>query len=164
MLVLGPAETSMHVAAMLGHRFSIVTIGGNAASQLERMATVYGLAAKLASVRAVDIPVLELESDPHRLVSQLVEQSTAAVREDGAHVIVFGCTGMAGYAEAVRAGLAPGGHRRRPGARPDAGRRARRAGARRARAVTQQTQPSHPAAEATSSASKTCPDSETPAT
>jgi allantoin racemase len=43
--------------------------------------------------------------DTQRLVEALVENSALAVREDGAHVIVFGCTGMAGLANEVQSGL-----------------------------------------------------------
>lgn len=102
--VIGPSETSMHIAAMLGHKFSVVTI-------LERLIPLFhhhtartGLTRRLASVRAVNIPVLEL-GDRARVASALVEQSIRAVREDGAHVIILGCTGMAGLAKDVEEGL-----------------------------------------------------------
>ena len=58
--VLGPAETSMHVAAMLGHRFSVVTVLDAVVPMLENLATVYGVGGKLASVRSIGIPVLGL--------------------------------------------------------------------------------------------------------
>ena len=63
-----------------------------------------GVAGRLASVRTVNIPVLEL-GDTERVVKALVEQSVVAVREDGAHLIVFGCTAMIGLAEEVEKGL-----------------------------------------------------------
>jgi allantoin racemase len=52
--------------------------------------------------------VLEL-TDTERVVKALVEQSTLAVREDGAHLVVFACTGMIGLAEEVEKGLAEQG-------------------------------------------------------
>lgn len=103
--VLGPAETSMHLAAMLGHKFSVVTVLERLRPQFENEAKIYGVAEKLASVRAVDIPVLELEQDREHLVSALVQESVRAVEEDGADVIIFGCTGMLGCAQAVEQGL-----------------------------------------------------------
>lgn len=109
MPVLGPAQTGMHLACLLGHRFSVATIGEQAIPELENLARVYGVSEQLASVRSVDIPVLELADDPDRLAEALVEASAAAVLEDGAHVILFGCTGMAGYAKRVRDGLAAHG-------------------------------------------------------
>ena len=99
--VLGPCETSMHLAAMLAHRFSVVTVLDHLEPQFVNHAKVYGVADKLASVRSVSIPVLDLEADEERLVEALATQSARAVEEDGAHAIIFGCTGMLGVAEAV---------------------------------------------------------------
>jgi allantoin racemase len=109
LLVLGPAQTAMHLAALLGHRFSIVTVLDAVVPLLDDLATKYGLAGKLASIRSVDIPVLELD-DHERLVSALVSESVKAIEEDGAHAIVFGCTGMRGCADGLRASLADAGY------------------------------------------------------
>jgi len=102
--VLGPCETAMHTAAMLGHRFAVVTVLERLIHQFENQARRYGVAEKLASVRAVGIPVLELHDDPERLHAELTREAARAV-EYGARAIIFGCTGMFGSAEAVRAGL-----------------------------------------------------------
>lgn len=103
--VLGPCETSMHLASMLGHKFSVVTVLDRLRPTFENEAKIYGVAEKLASVRSVDIPVLELERDRDALVSALVQESVKAVEEDHADVIIFGCTGMLGCAQAVEQGL-----------------------------------------------------------
>jgi allantoin racemase len=102
--VVGPAETAMHLASMLGHRFSVITILDQVAPMFDRHAAKMGLVERLASVRAVNIPVLEL-GDTERVVKALIEQSAKAVRVDGAHLIVFGCTGMVGLAGDVKKGL-----------------------------------------------------------
>jgi allantoin racemase len=106
--VIGPAETSMHVAAMLGHKFSVVTILERLIPLIDHSATKTGQTERLASVRTVDIPVLQLD-DHDRLLKALVDESVKAVREDGAHVIIFGCTGMAGLAAKVEEGLRKNG-------------------------------------------------------
>jgi allantoin racemase len=108
--VIGPAEASMHLAAMLGHRFSVVTVLERVAPVFENNARLYGVSDRLASVRPVNIPVLELGRDPRRLVSGLAAQAERAVTEDGAHVIIFGCTGMLGCATQVRDSLASAGY------------------------------------------------------
>ncbi len=108
--VLGPSQTSMHLACLLGHRFSIVTVLERSVAPFEEQARRYGVAERLASVRWVDIPVLDLGLDRDRLVGDLVRESEAAVERDGAHVIVFGCTGMLGCAGEVRAALGGLGH------------------------------------------------------
>jgi allantoin racemase len=108
--VIGPSEATMHLASILGHKFSIVTVLERVAPLFENQAQIYGVADKLASVRWVDIPVLDLEKDRDRLVKALVVESIKAIEEDGAHVIIFGCTGMAGFAEAVEEGLKEKGY------------------------------------------------------
>jgi allantoin racemase len=96
--VVGAAEASMHFAAALGHRFSVVTVLPNILPLLENLATLYGVEKKLASVRSVNIPVLELD-DKEKLVSALHHEMVEAITKDRAHVLVLGCTGMMGVAK-----------------------------------------------------------------
>lgn len=102
--VVGPAESSMHIAAMLGHKFSVVTVLDRLIPFFDHHATKMGLTGQMASVRSVNIPVLELD-DHARLLKALVDESVKAVRDDGAHVIIFGCTGLAGLAKEVEEDL-----------------------------------------------------------
>ncbi len=99
--VLGPSETSMHLAAMLAHRFSVVTVLDSVVPMVENLAKVYGVSEKLASVRVINIPVLDIEANPERVVSELALASLAAIEQDGAHAIVLGCTGFLGCSEAI---------------------------------------------------------------
>ena len=103
--VLGPGQTAMHVAAMLGHRFSIVTVLRRLRPSFENAAAVHGLAGRMASCRAIDIPVLELGTDMEATRAALVEEAAKAVELDGAEAVIFGCTGLLGCAGAVRDGL-----------------------------------------------------------
>jgi len=103
--VLGPCQTGMHVAAMLGHKFSIITVMRRLKPSFENTAALCGLSTKLASVRSVDIPVLELEEALSVTTRRLVEEGRRAVEEDGAEALVFGCTGLMGCAGALREGL-----------------------------------------------------------
>jgi len=102
--VIGPAETSMHVACVLGHRFSVVTVLDTLIPAFDHHAIRTGSTRRMASVRTVGIPVLELE-DHSRLLQAIIDQSVSAVRADGAHVIILGCTGMAGVAQGLMDGL-----------------------------------------------------------
>lgn len=108
--VIGPCEATMHVASMLGHTFSVITVMKSLRPSFENRAKIYGVRDKLASVRAVEIPVLELEDDRDRLVQLLADEAQAAVEQDGAHVMLFGCTGMLGAAAAVEQELAARGY------------------------------------------------------
>jgi allantoin racemase len=103
--VVGPSQAAMHVAAMLGHRFSIVTVLESVVPMLENEVRLHGLSEKFVSTRWVNIPVLELEQDPARMLRALVDECEQAITRDGAHVIVLGCTGMFGCVEFVERGL-----------------------------------------------------------
>ena len=108
--IIGPGSSSMALAQLLGHNFSVVvpTSGGNLI--VSRVVAKVGTT-KLASARAVtpDIPVLELQ-DEAKLSEKLTEASLKAIEEDGAHVIVLGCTGMAGLADQLKHELAEQGY------------------------------------------------------
>jgi allantoin racemase len=93
--VVGSAQASVHIASMLGHRFSIIGTAERDAPSFEDMVRCYRLEARLASVRWLGIPVRELE-DAQRVYPEFLRASTEAVG-DGAHVIVPGCTLLTGY-------------------------------------------------------------------
>jgi len=95
--VIGPGETSMMFAALLAHKFSVVTVLQNLVPMISNIARVSGISEKLASVRYVDIPVLEL-TDKEKLKKALYAEILNAIEKDGAHAVVLGCTGMRGTA------------------------------------------------------------------
>lgn len=99
--VFGPAETSMHVAAMLGHRFSVVTVLESVRPMLGNLAKIYGVSEKLAGIEVLDIPVLELGARLEEVKAALAEKALHAVRHDHADVIVLGCTGFLGCAAQI---------------------------------------------------------------
>lgn len=103
--VIGPAEASMHLASMLGHRFSVLTVVQTLIPIVENQARRYGLTANLASVRSFDVPVLDLAADHGATFDAVTAVAEAAVREDGAHVLIPGCTGLAGFAPRIEAAL-----------------------------------------------------------
>lgn len=89
--VLGPGATSMLVAANLGHRFSVVTVLENVVRPLENLARLTGVEPKLAAVRQIGIPVLELNSDPEATFARLLDACRETIDRDRADVIVLGC-------------------------------------------------------------------------
>ena len=96
--VLGIEETALHVAAMLGHKFSIITGPFRRVPSKTDHVIGLGLESRLASVRPLDMSVLEMDAEPERAKARIREVAATAVREDGAEVIILGCAGLAGYA------------------------------------------------------------------
>ncbi len=106
--IIGPGASSMALAQLLGHKFSVVTVLSRLAPLIDKIARDLGTT-KLASVRAVNMPVLELE-DRAKTVEKLTSESEKAIKEDGAHIIVLGCTGMQGLAKQIQQELANRGY------------------------------------------------------
>jgi len=96
--VTSACESSVLIASALGSKFSMVTISDGVKVMLTRLVKLAGLETRLASVRSVDIPVLDLTKDVEKTKQALLRESREAVQKDGAHVIILACTGMTGMA------------------------------------------------------------------
>lgn len=97
--ILGPGQSSMLVAAAISNRFSILTVLKDVISSIEENARIYGLSEKIASIRAIDTPVLELRRDSERTLGALVKEGRKAIETDAAEALILGCTGMTGMAD-----------------------------------------------------------------
>jgi allantoin racemase len=96
--VVGMAEASCALAAMLGRRFSIVTGGALWKPMLEEFVAHIGLASRLASVRPVAPTGGDIAGDPEGNLAALAAECRAAVQDDGADVVILGGAGLAGLA------------------------------------------------------------------
>ncbi|MFT4026605.1 MAG: aspartate/glutamate racemase family protein [Novosphingobium sp.] len=96
--VVGIGEAACHMASLVAGRFSVVTTGARSIPAIELNLIKYGLMARCASVRACEIPVLDLANDRERAETLISDQIDAAIRDDRAEAIVLGCAGMATFA------------------------------------------------------------------
>jgi allantoin racemase len=103
--VAAPAQSAMTLASTLGDRFSVILPAASGAPIIAGLAHAYVGRERLASVRSVEMAVAELR-DRERLVTGLVEQAERSIEEDGADVVILGCTGMCAVTSAFRAALA----------------------------------------------------------
>jgi allantoin racemase len=100
--VLGIAEASIHLACLLGNKFSIVTTNERWGPLLHEAVRKYGVESRCASIRTTGLRVLDLESEGEGAVEEAIErEALAAVKEDGAEVICLGCAGMSGFDKAL---------------------------------------------------------------
>jgi len=95
--VITPAEASMHVATTLGHKFSIIVGRRKCIPKIESNVYQYGLEKKLASFRVIDFTVPRMANEPEKLKESIFTVAKKAVEEDGAEVIVLGCTRETGF-------------------------------------------------------------------
>jgi allantoin racemase len=98
--VIGIEESSLHMAAMLGAKFSVITPRRERIPSKREHVHMRGLDYFLASVRSLDLSVAETDAKPEKTKRRVLEVAKQAV-EDGAEVILLGCAGMAGYAPEI---------------------------------------------------------------
>lgn len=97
--VVGPLVSACHMASLAGERFSLVMPAGS--RKLNRLRIEgYGFGAKLASVRQVDTPVLELRAEIGRTLERLSEEIRGAEAE-GADSVILGCMALFGLAPRI---------------------------------------------------------------
>jgi allantoin racemase len=93
--VVGLGQASMVVASSLGRSFSILDPSPDSGAFTD-LVRLYRLENHLASIRYLDIPVLELFQDIERHKPAILREGRKAVEEDGADVVVMGCGFMSG--------------------------------------------------------------------
>lgn len=104
--VVGVAEAAMHLAAIAGRSFGVVTTLTRTLGRARDLVERYGMSRACVSLAGSGIPVLDLEdtsSEAYETIARLCEDAVAAE----ADVIVLGCAGMADLcaALAVRVGV-----------------------------------------------------------
>jgi Asp/Glu/hydantoin racemase len=97
--VLGIMESGILTALTLGQRFGVIAILATSIPRHLRMINGMGLSSRLASERAVGLPVVEL-ADEAKTASRMIEVGRQ-LAADGANAIVMGCAGMAQYRDRV---------------------------------------------------------------
>ena len=99
--VVGLGEASEVFALLLGHKFCILTVGPPECSAcLMDNLKMYELDHKCVGVLSIGIPVLDLKEGGEKERSLLIELGRGFI-EKGAEVIILGCGGILGVAEAV---------------------------------------------------------------
>ena len=92
--VVGICESACFMAMQIANTFSIVTTLNRSVPALHQLTHRYGVSHRCASIKASEIPVLELENMNTEAVSKLEHAVAAALIDDGAEAIVLGCAGM----------------------------------------------------------------------
>jgi len=101
LVVTAPAE----VAVTLGQRFSII-VGATKGIPLMRENIIkYGFQNHLASFQSIGMGVLDLQMDPEETKRRIVQAAEKAIEQDGAEVIILGCTHQFGFYQELQSTL-----------------------------------------------------------
>lgn len=100
-VVTGAAQGAVTLAALLSARFSLIIPRDKNYTHMREMVVQNGALEKLASIRVLNIRVLDLQ-DSHITDRRIKEELEAAIKEDHAEAIVLACTMEAGKYEALQ--------------------------------------------------------------
>ena len=102
MAVVGLAEASMHLAMVLGDSFSILCVEEKDCSQFRGLVQRYGCGGHFVSFQVLGTTVSELQHSPEKTRQKVETCVRAAVRDQGAEVVVLGCSMMFGFFRSVQ--------------------------------------------------------------
>jgi allantoin racemase len=95
--ITGPCESTVLTAAALGHRFSILVGRRKWIPKMSDTVSRYGLSGRLASWKPLELGVPEFNEDRERTMDLMRKAAYEAVHEDGAEVVILGCTAGRGF-------------------------------------------------------------------
>jgi len=98
-IVTAPCEASTSIARALGARFSVLVGRRKWIPKMTDNVIRYGHGAAMASMRPIGLGVEAIRDDPERALVRLREEARRAIEEDGAEVIILGCTAKYGFDE-----------------------------------------------------------------
>jgi allantoin racemase len=98
--VVGAGEAALSIALMLGERFSVIIPTPESMRPMVSKIRQMGLWERVASVRPINVHVLDLDNHEQTLTA-VAEEARIAIDQDGADVIVLGCTVMGPIALAL---------------------------------------------------------------
>ena len=103
------AFAQMHVATMLGNKFSVIDLAENHSSYYQSLIIQHRFIERCASIRNLQMPHPRpgypdlhhgkqkekvLAGERSEMLEAAVAEAVAAIEEDGAEVITFGCSGL----------------------------------------------------------------------
>lgn len=99
--VVGMTEAALFTAALVAHRFTVITLPPRTMAHSDRVVAALGLGPR-CTVRAVDVAVEELEGGSTHLLDAFVAEARQAVAHDHAEAVVLGCAGLADLVQPLR--------------------------------------------------------------
>jgi allantoin racemase len=96
--VLGCTNSAIHIASLLGNKFTVIDALQNMTIILRHNIMTYGLNEKCASIRSIELPSKirreAAKKTSKKWIEKAVTESIKGIEEDGADVITFACTGL----------------------------------------------------------------------
>ncbi|OGN71748.1 MAG: hydantoin racemase [Chloroflexi bacterium GWB2_49_20] len=104
-IVTAPCQSATAIASNLGNTFSVLVGRRKWIPKMRENVHLYGHDHRLVSMRTLDLGVLDFQTDHDRTCDRLLVEGRKAIQEDGAEVIILGCTAEYGFHEMMQAEL-----------------------------------------------------------
>jgi allantoin racemase len=96
--VIGPAKTSLYLAATLANKFAVIMPRGDLPKHVWAFAKVIGVADRIVAVPTLACSVTDFLRDEARAVEMAVDMGKKVMDECGAEALVLGCGTTSGLA------------------------------------------------------------------
>lgn len=100
--VLGIAAPAMHMASMLGKRFSVVASVEEHCPLINILAKKFGLLDKMSAPLAVNISPDSFNGNDDLLISRLIEKARLSIENEKVDTFILGCGSMQSKATLIR--------------------------------------------------------------
>jgi allantoin racemase len=101
-VVTAPCQSTLTFAAQLGNTFSILVGRRKWIPKMSENVRIYGYGHAMASMRPVELGVYDFQADHQRTCDRLLAEGRKAVEQDGAEVLILGCTAEFGFYRTVQ--------------------------------------------------------------
>lgn len=105
MPVVGPAKTTLYLAATLANQFGIIMAGGDLAKHAWAQAKLCGVVDRVAGIRTLDVTVDRFFREPAAATSATIATGRELVEEHGAQALVLGCGATSGLTSEISEAL-----------------------------------------------------------
>jgi allantoin racemase len=96
--VVGPAKTSLYLAATLANKFAVIMARGDLSKHVWAFAKVIGVADRIVALPTLACSVTDFLRDEGRAIEMAVDMGKKVMQEHGAEALVLGCGTTSGLA------------------------------------------------------------------
>ena len=99
--VVGPAKTTMYMAATLAHKFGVITAAGDLPRHIWALAKLLGVADRLVGIPTLKCTVADFLHDEDNALAMIIATGRHLMEEQGAEALVLGCGATTGLAPRI---------------------------------------------------------------
>lgn len=101
-IVTAPCQSSLAIASHLGNSFSVLVGASKAIAKMSENIYTYGYGHRLRSMRPLNMNVLDFQAQAERAMEAMLREGGRAVEDDGAEVIILGCSAEVGFHQTLQ--------------------------------------------------------------